>query len=152
MPTLGRAGHLVALMAWLLCGGACSLFSLGTLFGEVYEWSYLDRAGAGGGDLRCDLDCVVQVLGLDQIKTTELLFGFCERPVGGAHRAAADPNRGRCLGGLQCLSSYVLAILLDIRGKGKVLVHDRLAVSRRDVGPVLLTLVDQAEILHDASR
>src|SRR4051794_28985289 len=106
----------LALMVRLLCGGACSLFSLGALFGEVYQRPNLDRAGSGRGDLRCNLDCIVQVLGLDQIKTAELLFGFGERPVGGRHFAAAHPNRGRCLGGLQRLSGYVLAVLLDIRG------------------------------------
>src|SRR4051812_26738866 len=152
MPTISRAGHLLAPMAWLLCGGACSLFSLGTLFGEVYEWSYLDRAGAGGGDLGCNLDSVVQVLRLNHVKSPELLLRFGKRPIGGGHLTVPDPDRGRRLGGLQRLSSYVLAVLLDIRGKGKVLIHDGLAVSRRDVGPVLLTLVDQAEILHDASR
>src|SRR4051794_38134803 len=138
--------------AWLLCCCAGSLFSLGTLLGEVDQRTDLNGAGAGGGDLGRDLDGVVQVPGLDHVKTPELLLGFGERTVGGRHLAVTDPYRGGRLGRLQRLPRYVLPVLLDVSSKGEVLVHDRLAISGRDVGPVLFALVDQAQVFHDASR
>src|SRR3954453_513300 len=55
----------------------------------------LDRAPAGHGDPRGDVDRLVEIPGLDHEKTAQLLAGLRERAVGDQPLAAPDLDAGR---------------------------------------------------------
>src|SRR5437016_1403095 len=64
-------------------GSCCRRFPLSGLGGEVDHRTDLDRAGPSGWDFGRDLNGVVQILRLDQIKAAQLFLGFGKRPISG---------------------------------------------------------------------
>ena len=65
--------------------------------------AYFDRAYARRRNLGGELDRFVQILGIDQIETGELLLGLGKRAVGDRQLTVAHAHRGRGLNRLQRL-------------------------------------------------
>ena len=59
---------------------------------------HFDRPEPRAGDLRRDLDRLVEILAVDDVVAADLLLGLGERTVGGEHLAVAHPH-GRRVGG-----------------------------------------------------
>ena len=78
----------------------------------------LDRTKPGAGNPRGDRKRGVEILGLDQIVSAELLAGLRERAIGGQRFAFTHPHRGRGRGRLQPVAGLEIAALNDGLGEG----------------------------------
>src|SRR5262249_59659241 len=82
---------------------------------------HLDAAETRRRTARGGLDRLVQVPGLDQVISAELLLGLGERAVGGYNIAVADPHRGRGPDGLQAIEPHQAPRFFDAFGKISIL-------------------------------
>src|SRR5690349_12250939 len=111
-----------------------------------------DGSPLGRGDARRHLDGVVQILGLDEEKPAELLFGLGKWAVGRRELAVSDTYCGRSIGVLQAVAHDVVTALLDVFGKSPVVPLGLLDLIRRDIHFLLFFLVNQAQIFHGVLR
>src|SRR4029453_7984035 len=83
--------------------------------------THFDASHPGRGYLRGELDSLVEVPGVDQVKPGELLLGFRKGPVGYRHLAASDAHGRRRTDGLQGLGSDRVAAALERLAAGHTL-------------------------------
>src|SRR4029450_1488794 len=93
--------------------------------GGLHHLADVARAGGRAGDLRGELDGLVQVLAVDQVVAAERLLGPGERPVGGERAAVLDPHGGGGGGRLQRLAGLEQPAVDDVLGEGVVGVRHR---------------------------
>src|SRR5438034_972141 len=103
---------------------------------------------AGRRDLRGHLEGVVQIAGVDEVESAQLLLRLGEGTVGGGQLAVPDPHgRGR-VNRLERLPRDVVAALADPLGEGVVLAHEGVRLALGHGAQLLLLIVDQAKVLH----
>jgi hypothetical protein len=114
-----------------------------------YKWPHFDRAFLRCRNSRCDGQRFVQIAGVDQEETAELLLGFGERAVSGQPFAIANPYRG--CGGcrLELAAPDVLAFFLQVFSQRAVLQVDGLGFGLVLFGLFGLVVINQQQILHD---
>src|SRR5262249_32269372 len=129
--------------------GTGSARSCRHLVWDVHQRPDLDRALAGGRDLRRPLERLVERLCLDQVVAAELLLRLGERPVGDDLLAVADADGDALRRRLELVATNVRTALLELRQKRAVLLVQRGLVLVGQ-GPVrLLVAVDQQQVLHE---
>src|SRR2546429_9993124 len=72
-----------------------------------------DAANARRRNLRCELYRFVQILGIDQIESRELLLGLGKRAIGHGYLAVAHAHRGRGVDALQRLGGDASSAFLE---------------------------------------
>src|SRR2546427_12465852 len=120
--------------------------------GGLPDRPHLDAAPLRRRNPRRDLDRVVQILGVDEVEPAQLLLGLGVGAVGGGQLAVADARgRGR-LHRLQPLRRDPVAVLLHGLREGAVLGHPRFLLLLGQALPLLLVVVDQAQVPHGSLR
>jgi hypothetical protein len=76
--------------------------------GKLSDGPNFHASDARRWDLRSDLDGFVEVSGVNQIETGQLLFGFCERTIHHGNSAVADAYSRGSVNGLERLRSNAL--------------------------------------------
>ena len=69
----------------------------GVARGQFLDRSHFDAAEPDRGNLRGQLDGLVQILRLDQKEAADLFVGFGVWPIGNGDLAVSNTNNGRCL-------------------------------------------------------
>src|SRR6266536_2842865 len=109
---------------------------------------YLDRpAVAGRGDLRGELDRLVDVLALDEVEAAQVLLRLRERAVGGKGLAVVDADGRRA----RKLAQIGAAARLRPLAERHVLVHLLFPLLLAELLPAIAGAVDQERVLHVSS-
>src|SRR3981081_4138111 len=108
----------------------------------------LDRTIPGAGNTRGNGERCVEILGLDQIVTAELLARSHERTIRGKGLAVTDAHGGGGSGRLQPVAGLEIAALDDGLGERSIFVGHFLARRRVHFGVLGFVSVDHQQILH----
>src|SRR5579872_933708 len=113
--------------------------------GNLHHRPDFDRTLACGRNPACNVDGIVEILGLDHVVAAKLFAGLREWAVGYQSLAIAYLDAGRSRNWLQRRGTHKLATRLERMGKLRGLAVTLLALS---VGPGLLVAIDQQHVLH----
>src|SRR6478609_3817544 len=108
----------------------------------------LDRTGLGAGNSRRDANRGVEILGLDQIITTELFARFRKWAIGREDLAVAYAHG--CCGRrrLQSVARLEVAALDDGLGERTIIRHHLLAVRLAQFAEFRFASIDRQQVLH----
>src|SRR4029079_13078299 len=111
--------------------------------------AHLDRAGRGAGDLRRDLDRLVEVGAVDGVEPADLLLRLGEGTVGGEDFAVTYLDGGRVGGGPEPLAAGEHAAFAHLLAEGGVLTHPGLVLVRAHRGVGALVGADHQQVAHE---
>src|SRR5271163_1442922 len=115
---------------------------------EHHYWPYLNGSRPHRRNARRQLNCLIQILGVDQVVASKLFLRFREGSVGRGNFPLADAHCRGCLCRLQPVAGDILAALFDPLGEGHVLAVDSAGLLFGHGHPFFLVVVNQANILH----
>src|SRR5215471_7952916 len=78
-----------------------------------HDRTHLDRSHFGSGDAAGNRQRFIEILGLDQEISSQLLFGLCEWPISHGLLAVSNPHRSRGSDRLRLMAAHVLAALFE---------------------------------------
>src|SRR5687768_12964187 len=110
--------------------------------------AHFHRAVLGTRNSRRDLDGVVQILRLHQVKAAELLLRLGERAVSRRHFAVAHAERRRGGRRLEGLATEQVAALFDVLGECHVFGKHGVVLFLGRLRPLRFFTVDEAQVLH----